>query len=219
METPVGGDGDSRMPSRALDNEGRPFTGFSMGMSQTAGARPVTSWTEITTMSSVKKATPASRLGRSQTPFSPMASPNVKDTTPVKHHSHGLRGKCSSKRCASKKGLYGPPTRMLPVPKAKILSTKDGAVSGQKDQVLPPQPTFVTKKGILGKTMHHLYQHIGLDSKCDSPRTSPRSDFKSNLDYFENRLVSFSPMFDGADSDEEEAGGPDLPPRAATSMF
>ena len=171
------GPGDSRMPSRMTNRGGTP-------------------WTEITTVGSVQRAkTPGSPLTVSASPtpagkYRPMGSPLLQTTTPKRHHSHGLRHSCSSSRCASKKGLYGDPVSMLPVPKARIPSMSEGAKAGVKDQVLPVV-NLLKGKTFQGKSQHRLYQIHGVTPKPESPRDSPRTSCLANIESFEHNLESF----------------------------
>ena len=183
------GDGDSRMPSRMTNRGGTP-------------------WTEITTMSSVQRAktpgfaptigTPgpiaSSGSGGSSLPYTgyrPMGSPLLKTTTPKRHHSHGLRHECGRGSCASKKGLYGDPVSMLPVPKARIPGAREGAKGGgATDQVLP-HVNLLKGKTYRGKSQHRLYQIHGVTPKPTSPRESPRSSCLTQMESFEHTLKSF----------------------------
>merc|ERR1712070_1123267 len=106
-----------------------------------------------------------------------MTSPSITSTTPIKHHSRGLRENCSHTSCTSKKMLFGPVEYLLPVPKARIPSRAGGAISGTKDQVLPMQPDLLKGKVVHSKTSHRHYMTSGVTPKPGSPQASPRTDF------------------------------------------
>lgn len=190
-------------PGGLLSDYEWPTTGSAQllsGLGKTKSSRAGTPWTEITTMSSIMSRSEAPT--RSPTPFTMLTSPSVLSTTPKRHHSHGLREGCSHKKCTSKKTLYGPVGFMVPMPRAKIPSRVAGAISGNKDAVLPATPNILKDKKVSSRCDHRQYMVHGVTPKPASPQTSPRADYQSNVDMFE-RTLSRMELRD-EDSDDEE---------------
>lgn len=129
-----------------------------------------------------------SSFGSSPTPARVVSSPTIASTTPVHHHTHGLRERCNVKRCVSKKMLFGPTASMMPLPKATIMSRHEGPRSGVKDQTLPAQPQMFKGKKVHSRSTHRHYMVNGVDQKPPSPQASPRADFLSGVSSFEETL-------------------------------